>query len=421
MATPDYSLLQSITDPKARAALRKIVEKIAAMETGVQDTQAQLAALPSGVTTDMVTQLMNARLASLGLLNAAIATPVIGTPPSATPAPLPVLPGPIPGGVVPGTPPTRAQVCGVNLTFQGLMVNTTQFGTLPWFEVALISLNAADRAVVYAAKHAMGDTHCVVVAAWDYGESGQPYGTGQTVPPGDLTGDFPTFKAIVQEVINNGFYPYVILGGDGGVAAANALMPQILGVLRAGTDLTPWCLFVVGFDSVFYGLFSPADVTAFGATFRALLPSGYLGIEFTAGVSHIGGGQADYAAGGGLQTYDVILSEFNGPSMDLGSSSWDSAWRQVNPGPGPNYRGNQIWQIAHRLLGPAYVIPADQPADADSPTPPWYLASGNPRGPYFPCAFEWVGEYNFVRGLETSDQVSRDRAYFRSLGYAYTG
>ena len=439
MATPDYSLLQGITDPKARATLRKIVEKIAAMETGVQDTQAQLAALPSGVTTAMVTQLMNARLASLGLLNAPIATPVIGTPPSATPAPLPPLPGPIPGGVVPGTPPTRAQVCGVNLSFQGLTVNTAQFGSLPWFEAALSSFNEADRAIIYAAKHAAGDTHAVVDISWNYAESGQPYGINDAlgvhniVPPRDLTGDLVTFKALVAEVIANGFIPVIFLAGDSegagpgyndpvgwtyGYDWLTAHLPGILGALASGPDgidLTPWCLFVPGFDSVFYG-WEPSNVkfAAFGALFRALLPNGYLGILHQMGKIPIGGGQADYAPGGAMVNWDVLLSQFG----RIGDAASRNALKSANP---VDYVGNDIWQVATRTLGPAYVWPSDEPANADSHPAPWYLVSGNPRGPYFVCAFEWVGLYDFIRGNESAEAVSQDRAYLKSLGYTYTG
>ncbi len=72
--------------------------------------------------------------------------------------------------------PTRDQVCSVRLTFQGLTVDTADHGTLPWFEAALTSLSAGDRARVYAAKHAAGDTHCIVALTWNYDEPGQPYG-----------------------------------------------------------------------------------------------------------------------------------------------------------------------------------------------------------------------------------------------------
>jgi len=98
-----------------------------------------------------------------------------------------------------------------------------------------------------------------------------------------------------------------------------------------------------------------------------------------------------------MADYDVVLSEFNRFPC-----------------------GDEVWQIAARLLGPAYVRPPDQPK-SDDPRPPWYLAPGTVRGPYYAVAFEWVGLYDFIRGRSTPEQCEKERQYLKRLGYKWTG
>jgi len=50
-------------------------------------------------------------------------------------------------------PPTRSQLCGIECAFQGLSVETQQYGLMPWFEPALGWLDLeADRQAVYDVK-----------------------------------------------------------------------------------------------------------------------------------------------------------------------------------------------------------------------------------------------------------------------------
>jgi hypothetical protein len=66
--------------------------------------------------------------------------------------------------------PTRAQVCGIRMSFQGLTVPVVEetgypwitAGPLPWFEAALVCLGPRNRTLAYAAKHAAGDTHALI-------------------------------------------------------------------------------------------------------------------------------------------------------------------------------------------------------------------------------------------------------------------
>lgn len=297
---------------------------------------------------------------------------------------------PLPGA------PTRDQVCGVRLTFQGLTVRTQQYGILPWFDAALASLTPQDRQAVYTVKQAAGDTHQVVLfshGGFLYDEPGQPY---QSVPVPDHEHDLPSFVALIDEVIEAGFTPMVFLGGDDGERGYPVAVRQLPIVVQALGDRMRYVLVSPGFDGVFYG-YTPEHVEAFGRLFRALCPDGYLAIEHSTGHIPVGNGPQDYSSGGPMQSYDVILSEFDRfPATDA------------------------VWQVAARLLGPAYRRPPDQPA-ADDPRPPFYLQGGTPRGPYFTCAFEWVGLYDWVRHRTTAEQIAHERAYFEALGYVYTG
>ncbi len=137
----------------------------------------------------------------------------------------------------------------------------------------------------------------------------------------------------------------------------------------------------------------PEHVEAFGKLFRSVLPNGYLAIEHSTGHIPLGNGPADYEHGGMMSTYDTILSEF-GSVLE---------------------HNEAVWQVAGRLLGPAYRRPSDQPPDSDPNGAPWYLHSGTSRGPYFTIAYEY-DTYMWVRGWPVH-YVDEDRAYLKSLGY----
>jgi hypothetical protein len=305
---------------------------------------------------------------------------------------------------------TRDAICSLNLTFQGLTVQTRQYGSLPWFEAALVCLDADDRQAVYAAKRAAGDSHCLVECFSDqrsiYDEGGQPY---QQMHAQIWEQTPAEFLALVEEVMLAGFVPVVIFDGDEGDLPlpahghANALrqLPILVDLLRSShyRDLNGDVLYARFWDGIFYGS-SPDNIAAFGRAFRALLPDGHLALEHSSGHIPCGEGGDDFQPGGRMSTYDVVVSE-----IDF-----------ANDIP-PN---DTIWQIAGRLLGPAYKRPPDQPV-SDDPHPPFYLAPGNPRGRYFTCCMEWEGAYHWVRGQSTADQEASRRAYIRALGYTCTG
>lgn len=142
---------------------------------------------------------------------------------------------------------------------------------------------------------------------------------------------------------------------------------------------------------------SPDNVRDFGILFRQSLPDGHLAIEHSPGHIPCGEGGADYAPGGIMTTYDTIMSEFNTVNED------------------------SCWQIVGRLVSP-YNRPPDQPA-GDDPHPPFYLAPGTDRGPYFYVAFEPTkgGVYEWCRGQCSEADVQATRQYLRNLGCSFTG
>lgn len=303
----------------------------------------------------------------------------------------------------------RDQVLAVRLSFQGLTVDTPSFGRLPWFEVIAWLDDPRDRQAAYQAKRAAGDTHAIVDLSGAYLEPGQPYAQ---MPGKDFTTDLPSFRARVEECLEEGFLVDVRLAGDGQSNPAGGyndpvgktyghqwLMANLSRVVDALDGVHDSVIFCPGYDGVFYG-WTPDQVNAFGQRFRSLLPNGYLALEFSAGVTHLGNGAADYGPGGALQAFDLFYGDFFG-------------WL-------PNgTAGDQVWQVVARMIGPAYRRPPDQPAQ-DDPSPPFYLRAGTPRGPYVYNALEFDA-FRWVRSQVTADIVRQERAYFQSIGCRYTG
>lgn len=308
--------------------------------------------------------------------------------------------------------PTREEVCGVRVNFQNQIISTRQYGTRPWFEPIVPSLtDPADRQWVYQQKKAGGDRHQIIeFNTEDWGPNPSPQRGWPWGPIPSMEDNPDVFLALTEEVIMAGLIPIVAFDGDDGqVGAVNALrqLPILMNIMQHWSshgDLTPYILFARLWDGVFYGS-TPEQIRDFGIAFRALCPQGHLAIEHNPGHIPAGEGGEDYAAGGRLSTYDVILSEFDDPPHN-----------------------DTTWQIAGRLVHP-YNRPADQPSWDDPPPTPFYLAPGNPRGPYFAVAFETWAPYSWVRvgdplgpaGQAMKAEIDQRRQYYRDLGYTYTG
>lgn len=323
-------------------------------------------------------------------------------------------------------PPTRTHICGIKTSLAGLTYDTTEFGPIPaWFYAGL---NDTDRVIALNAHLAAGDTHIPIGISEAYKEPGTLW-PAELREGYDYAYDLSAFRAVLLPVLEAGLLIDMPLAGDGlsvnpdpqqgqyndpigntyGYEWLMNNLPRIVAGLQgdgtpANPDLTPYIIFRPGWDGVFYGWGDssvpdpqPSRVKAFGELFRSLLPNGYLSIEHTPGNIPCGEGGADYAAGGLMQNFDTILSEFNTVHED------------------------SCWQVVGRMVQP-YNRPPDQPS-GDDPHPPFYLAPGNPRGPYFYVAFEPTvgGVYQWARGQCTLADVQNVRAYLHGLGCSLTG
>ena len=319
--------------------------------------------------------------------------------------------------------PSREQLCAVKCSFQGLTVQTQQYGALPLFDPVIGWFTgptaASDRAVCYAAHRAAGDTHINLAISSQYDEPGQAY---SGIPGRDYTDDLDACRTLLIEAIQAGFYVLLMLAGDGeapdpvGLTKGRTWLMQnfarIIAALRGDgsrerPDLTPYLVFCPGYDGVVPGWQPPSGVDDFALMARGVLgPSCVLAIELSAGYCVWAGDEFNNWAGAAGQCFDVILSEFPCP---MGPPA------PYNPSNTPPW--DQVWQIVGRLVKP-YLRPADQPAH-DDPNPPYYLGTGTPRGPYVYVAWEF-DTYAWVRGCSLG-QVETHRAYLRSLGCALVG
>lgn len=309
--------------------------------------------------------------------------------------------------------PSRDEMLGVKITFQGLIVETAQYGRLPWFEAALAWLTPEDRLAVYAAKHAEGDTHCIVHIPCGpalYDEPGQPYSGDRFGPLDWMTGNTkvdPKLTSLIREVVSNGFKVLLFLGGDS--PENQPIGMKHLDLLAADDDfkttLFKYCVVIPGWDGVFYG-WTPEQIVDWGVKFRALFPTGYAGLEYSSGHIPVGEGGADYlprtgdphSNPGRMTDFDLILGEYD-----------------------DNLHQDSCWQILNRMERD-YVRPADQPA-GDDPARVYYMGTSNPRGPFYHLAFEY-GMYEFVRAGATQtsvDHVKANRAYLKAMGCEFTG
>ena len=299
--------------------------------------------------------------------------------------------------------PDRQSVLGLGMHFRGgIVIDSPTYGKMPWWPSALSWLDASERQLVYTAMRVVGDTHCLIEVPCGYAlynEPGQFYDSVR-FPALDWTGDLTPLSNLVDEVIQEGFLFDITMSCP--VAQSQQIVQLVMNALT--DEQLKYGFVVPGYDDVFYG-WSNADIIKWAQLARAIKPFCYLGIQFNAGHIPLGGGPDDYKIGGPMDGYDIILG-----SIPSGT-----------PTPGGT------WQIIGRCVNP-YIWPPDEPADADSHPPPFYLVD-SPRGPRFFCAFETGYPYNWVR-VDMSNQsaidtaittIQNEAAYFKSMGCHYIG
>jgi hypothetical protein len=308
-------------------------------------------------------------------------------------------------------PKSRADTLNLHITGQGMMVNTQQYGTLPWWEAALTYLGPSDRAEVYRMKHASqawpgGDTHAIIAVPSGralYDEPNQPY-SADRFPPLDWTNGatsmVPEFNELVIELITNGFTPMIFL--DEMMATSNATLPVVINALQHSRkgDLTPYVVIGPGWDGVFYG-WEPSHevIPAWAAKGRSLCANCYFFIEHNVGHIPVGEGPSDWTPVGLMRDYDMLLSEFFDGQFD-----------------------DTVYQIAGRTIRP-YFRPADQVGD---PNPPMYMTGSklHPNEVQPACAFEFA-MYGFVhgngQGTSNPENIVLWRNRLKALGYTCGG
>ncbi len=298
-------------------------------------------------------------------------------------------------------PPTRDQMLRGRITAQGLTIQTTQFGAMPWWPGCWAWLNAQSRQEAAGQLLAHGDTICAIAYPDGralYDETGQFYAADK-FPPLAIT--MEQLAELVAEAIGFGFAGcWIFLGGDTDFEESDAQVKELGPTFKgyAGGDLNQYALVLPGWDGVWHfpgGVYTREQIRQFSLDARAAGVI-YVGCEHGTGYPLAGDGAgADYLPGGVMSAYDLILGEFDDGRFD------DSAW-----------------QILARYLGPDYIRPPQQPHDDDPPPVPFYLKTPNEFGlPYVYCVWEFA-MYGAVRGTPNST-IAGWRQQFHALGASH--
>ena len=307
--------------------------------------------------------------------------------------------------------PSRNSVCNVFVGFQGVSILTKQFGWIPAFGPECGWLNEEDCVSYCQQMKKLGFTHVEFDISGRYDEPSYQY----PVPGIDYSQNLEAACKRVELIIMQGLFIKFSLAGDGLSNPARTyndpngwtygyewLTENLARIIAPFTnyhnhDLTKFCIFVPGYDAVFYGWSIPGEVPdlqptrviAFGNLFRTILPNGYLGLEHSTGKIPVGEDGKDWKFNGPLDAYDVCLSEYD--PFNLHSDS--------------------TWQIVGRLTRP-YNRPSDQ-TPGDDPNPP-YIIEPCSRGVRFYIMYELV-TYLWVRGEITIEQCNQLYDYFVAM------
>jgi hypothetical protein len=281
--------------------------------------------------------------------------------------------------------PSRDQVLKGQITMQGAIINTTQFGQMPWWPACWAWLTSADRAMAAKQLLALGDEVILIQVALDgralYDEANQFYSVDKFPP---MQQSLAQTVALVQEALNYFRAVWLFLDGDNGPYGYPVAVQQVQELAPLMGSLNKCICYVPGWDGVWYG-YTPQQMASFSTIAKAA-GAIYTGVEHSTGHTPLGNGEIDFNPGGGMATYDLLLGEFDDGRFD-----------------------GSVWEVLARLQARPYNRPPDQPSD-DDPNPPYYCI--NWFGVY--RVFEYF-IYGFVRGT-TPSVVAASKAYFEKCG-----
>ena len=322
----------------------------------------------------------------------------------------------------PDNPPTRLEVLQVNTHFRGgIIVNSPDYGMMPWWDSALAWCPESTRTRVYiecrdSARNRFADTHKILnipsgQPLYNSGNNSSNYYNPSRFPALDWTNGMShldsRFTDLVDEIVGNGYKVIITMNEE--YAYSIQIIRMVMEVLQPRQ--VPWCLTMPGYDGVFYG-WEPSTtlIPGWATAARSIKPNCILGIEFNPAHIPLGGGPADYAIGGIMDGFDCILGEF--PTVPPDLTNRDEC--------------DNVWQILGRCVKPYHRDP-NQPAD-DDPNPPFYLTP-SPRGPRTFVALETWNPYNWVRinpndinqVMAAQAQIYSERDYFAARGCLYIG
>lgn len=297
--------------------------------------------------------------------------------------------------------PTREAACTVRCSFQGLWMQTQRYGPLPWWPAGLTAFEHELDAILDQLL-AAGDTHCQVDLVWDYGEPGQPWGSGRLVPSVDLRHNLPRYRAIVDRVIDRGLSPIFMMPGEGqeGLRWIFDHFRPVVAALREGYDRTAYGPFWFGYDGTWPAAWTVRDMKRVLPFIRSVIGDrAYFGLMFSTGPAGnpylFVEDQGDYAKPW-MQAIDIIMASTHPDQVECPA----------------------LVNSAQYMLGPA-LRPGGR-CTPDWHAPSWLLAPGTPRGPYYWGWIEW-NAYEWVRGWVTAEKIAADRARMRSVGITLRG
>jgi hypothetical protein len=300
--------------------------------------------------------------------------------------------------------PSFDKVCGVQTTFQGLMIEIPGYGRIPWFEGCIQALTSyAQRNAVYKAKREVGDTHILVDRWWAYRELSYTYPINNGLGI-DYASRPQAFADLVGECQDEGFYTQIMLANEGqkvveGQYGYNDGLSTLPTTIHALRDLIDCSIFFHGYELMGPGGdWTSEQIEAAYPFLRQLLGrNGKIGLELGQGYCKWRegpNGETGWETEAG-RTINVFAQEFpqeiDDPTVDSkGGTKWDGCQ-----------------QVAARMLGPKKrnILPQNDG--------PYYLAGQNKKI----IGFEY-GLYQFVRDSDVA-KVNNRRNAIKSLGYDY--